>query len=774
MRRLVSFTVGFAAAIALMMRAHRELRVVLVALTGTNMILFLILYLKRYHSFSVLCESEKQRLHNHKVDCPVPPSKSRILWLRIIIILFGFISGSLTFIVNETQRYLPAVELSGVMRTDSFLVLDFPEHYSYSSRVFTKSENGLKVNLSYSSEVALKPGDRITVQVEYSTPEETRDFNFFTYYRSKGIYLDAKAQNEVEVEPCRKRPITLLPVYTRKAICDKLAQLFDGRELGFIKALLTGDRSDLPQSSQFVLSNAGMSHIISVSGMHVLFFSGMIIFALGANTVSALLSVPSMLFFVMMTGAAPSAIRAFVMQSMVMIAKLTKRDDDSLTSLSAALLLLLFLNPFCIQDIGLQLSFLATLGLILFLPKIQGKVYRLFPKRYRTKNLIKLIVNNLSTTLSANILTAFPVLVYFGRLSLISPIANILSLWAVTAVFYLGIICIIAAFIWMPIGEIIAVPLNAVIRYVYTVASFSIRVPFSVLDISNPFILIWVVFMSAFILYRITRKNGKYANIVVLSVGAITLSFSMFFTEILFTDNDMSMAVLDVGQGQSIIISSGTFTAMVDCGGNRYPGAGNIASKYLFSQNRFKVDLLILTHTHSDHKNGIEELIDNVDISCAVIPDTEAALETIEYLTERSINVICIDDNHKVKINNCDITLFRPIVKRSGEEETMCVMLSAGEFHALITGDAALISERILVEREDLPDINIIVAGHHGSASSTGETLLDVVTPEVAVISVGQNSYGHPSSQVIDRLKARGINIYRTDKQGNLIISIKN
>ena len=86
------------------------------------------------------------------------------------------------------------------------------------------------------------------------------------------------------------------------------------------------------------------------------------------------------------------------------------------------------------------------------------------------------------------------------------------------------------------------------------------------LDISNPFILIWVVFMSAFILYRITRKNGKYANIVVLSVGAITLSFSMFFTEILFTDNDMSMAVLDVGQGQSIIISSGTFTAMVDCG----------------------------------------------------------------------------------------------------------------------------------------------------------------------------------------------------------------
>ena len=104
----------------------------------------------------------------------------------------------------------------------------------------------------------------------------------------------------------------------------------------------------------------------------------------------------------------------------------------------------------------------------------------------------------------------------------------------------------------------------------------------------------------------------------------------------------------------------------------------------------------------------------------------------------------------------------------------MCVMLSAGEFHALITGDAALISERILVEREDLPDINIIVAGHHGSASSTGETLLDVVTPEVAVISVGQNSYGHPSSQVIDRLKARGINIYRTDKQGNLIISIKN
>lgn len=776
MRKLVSFTVGFATAIAIMMRAHRELRVVLVALTGTTMILLLILYLKRYRFLSetgnLNRNSYNKRLTEVAPD-PAPTNNSSIRYLRVIIILFGFLMGAVLFVITETYNYLPAVELIGTKRTDSFIVLDYPEHYSYSSRVFVKSMEGYKVNLNMPAGIELKPGDKLTLRVEYSAPGETRDFDFFTYYRSKGIFLDAKTLGEPYTEVCKSVPISLIPVYIRKAICDKLDMLFDGKILGFIKGLLTGDRSDLPQSSQFALSNAGMSHIISVSGMHVLFLSSMIIFAFGSKPASAFIAVPTMLFFVLMTGAASSAIRAFVMQAMVMIAKLTKRDADSLTSISAALLLLLVLNPYCIEDIGLQLSFLATLGMILFLPKIQGKVFKLFPKRYRPKNSVKFIVNNLSTTLSANILTVMPILIYFGRLSIISPIANILSLWMVTLIFYLGIICVIASFIWLPVAKLLAMPLGFGIRYVYAVASISIRLPFAILDVFDPFIMIWVVFMALLIAFWIIRKKHKYINLVVLSVAAISLSFSLLFSELLLTDHDMSIAVLDVGQGQSIVVSSGTYTAMIDCGGNRYPGAGNIAAEYLLNQNRLKVDLLILTHTHSDHINGVEELLDNIDIACVALPYTEAATETAKFLTDRSIDIFYVDDNHAIFMAGCAITLFRPIVKQSGDEETMCVMLSAGEFCALITGDANQISERILAEREELPDINLLVAGHHGSTNSTSDNLLDTISPEVAVISVGQNGYGHPSSQTIDRLKNRGIHIYRTDIQGSLRINIK-
>lgn len=760
MRRLASFTLGFAIAIAVIMRAHREQRVVLVALTGTTIILLLILYLLRYR-------------HNHQVSDWISRDKISTRYLRVVVILIGFVSGALVFILCETYKYLPVTRLSGTKRTDTFIVLDYPDYYTFSSRVFVKSIDGFKVNLNMPPGVEIKPGDKISAEVEYSKPEVTRDFDFFTYYRAKGIFLDARVLDDVESEICKSIPPKLIPVYIRKAISDKLADLFEGRELGFIKALLTGDRSDLPQSAQFALSNAGMSHIISVSGMHVLFFSSMILFALGNRRLSAFIAIPAMLFFVLITGAAPSAIRAFVMQSMVLVARLVKRDEDSLTSLSAALLLLLISNPYCIEDIGLQLSFLATLGMILYLPGIQRKVYQIFPKRHRPNKIIKLIVNNLSTTLSANILTVIPVLMYFGRISFISPIANILSLWMVTTIFYLGIFCVSAAFIWLPIARALAKVLSGCIRYVYAVASLSMRVPFAVVDVLDPFIMIWVVFTALLIFYWMIKKKEQYINIVVFSVAAITLSFSLLFSELLLTDHDMSITVLDVGQGQSIVISSGTYTAVIDCGGNRYPGAGNIATKHLLNNNRLKMDLLILTHTHSDHINGLEELMDNIDIITAVVPDTEATSETAKYLTEQQVDVICVDESHYVNMGNCTITLFRPIVKKSGEEENMCVMISSGDFRALVTGDAAHISERILIEREDLPNINLFVAGHHGSTSSTGDLLLDTVTPEVVVISVGHNSYGHPSSKTIDRLRDRGIHIYRTDLQGNLSIKVK-
>jgi len=803
MRRLMSFASGFTAAIAIMINAHGEIRVVLAAAAGTTTLLLSILYLIRYcklpSQIFIKCSSVRGR--TRKIcpgsgkerpicfsDLPVGfcgehlnsggryekrDRKNRLIYARAMIILIGFLIGSFWLVMFESLIYVPAIDLSGREAAETFEVLDYPMRSSRSSRIFAKDGGGHKINLRLYDDVDVKPGDRLTVHVRFSLPQAVRDFDFLTYYRAKGIYIDAEQIGEIAVESSGNVSLKYLPAAARKAINEKLDRLFDAIELGFVKALMTGDRSDLPRSAQFALTGAGLSHIISVSGMHVVFLVSMLLFVFKRQKTAATVAVPVMLFFVAMTGSAPSAIRALVMQTILLAAKIAGREEDPVTSLSAAILVLLIINPFCIMDIGLQLSFLATLGMILFSPRLQMKIYSAIPGKRRRNPVIKFLVNALCATISANALTMFPVLWYFGRLSLISPLSNLMSLWMVSLVFYLCTICVVLAFVWLPAAEFIAIPISLGVRYINRIASISARIPYAVLDVKNPFIFIWIIFIAFLSLLCIfNRKNMRLARVAAL-LAATTFGCSVILSELDMLDGDMTIALLDVGQGQSIVAMSGAYTVMIDCGGNRYPGAGNIAAEYLLNKNRQKIDMIILTHTHSDHINGIKELSENVDIEYAAIPATIASQETANTLAEYGIKVLAVDDNYLIDMAGCSIKVFRPIVKKSNEEETMCVMLSAGEFNALVTGDAAFISERILTEREELPDIELLVAGHHGSRKSTGDVLLDAARPEVAVISSGENSYGHPSEETLGRLKARGIDIYRTDKQGTVEIRVK-
>jgi competence protein ComEC len=329
------------------------------------------------------------------------------------------------------------------------------------------------------------------------------------------------------------------------------------------------------------------------------------------------------------------------------------------------------------------------------------------------------------------------------------------------------------SFVCMPIARLMAVPIGFGLKYIKSVADISLRIPYSSLDADDPYIAAWFVFAGILTVIWICAERKREITILTSSLVAVGLAFSLLLSEISVLSHDLVIDVLDVGQGQSIVVTSGAYTALIDCGGNRWPGAGNIATQHLLAGNRRRIDLLLLTHNHADHVNGIEDLLDHVHVECAAVPATEACEETAAFLREKGVGVISVNDNHTVALGKCRIRLFRPIVKESGVEEAMCILVSTGDFDALITGDSAFISERILIEREALHDIELLVAGHHGSGRSTGEKLLDAVRPETAVISVGVNSYGHPSPQAISRLRNRGTDIYRTDLQGGIKISVK-
>lgn len=661
--------------------------------------------------------------------------------------------------------------LQGTERVVAFTILDYPEQSSYSTRVYAETVPGKhKVNLQLKDAFTLKPGDHVSALVSLEAPKETRDFDFLAYYRAKGIFLNARQTGDAQWQPCETIPIRLLPAAVRQSMNGKLSTLFTGDEQGFLSGMLTGDRSGLTQSFQFALSAAGMSHIISVSGMHVSFLVGMVLFLFGKRKWAGLIAVPMMIFFVLMTGAAPSAIRACVMQSMVLVAGLIGREDDALTSLAAALLILLVINPYSIADIGLQLSFLATLGLILFSPAMNGWFLKWFPKKIRFGPIPKFIAGTLSASFAATVLTTVPVAYYFGRVSLIAPLSNLATLWMVSAVFLGGILCAAFAYLWFPAAKIMAIPITIGLKYIKGVANASIKIPFSTLSVDNPYIILWLLLLALLLLIWMFSKREKVLTLITFGLAVLTLSGALLFTEVEGAAPQLTLTVLDIGQGQAIAASSGAYTALIDCGGNRWPGAGSIASEYFLDRARSKVDLLILTHTHSDHMNGLADLMTHVRILNAAVPATKAAEETARMLEDHGVRVIRVDTNYDITMGYCNITLYRPIVR--GEDEGICILLTSGHFDALVTGDLAETPERIFTEREELPDIEVFIAGHHGSRMSSTQTLLDEVRPEVSVISVGENRYGHSSPETVARLEENGIRIYRTDRQGQIDIKV--
>jgi competence protein ComEC len=245
--------------------------------------------------------------------------------------------------------------------------------------------------------------------------------------------------------------------------------------------------------------------------------------------------------------------------------------------------------------------------------------------------------------------------------------------------------------------------------------------------------------------------------------------------------NDMSRLVItaiNVGQGESILLSSENVTALVDCGGNGATNAGDTAAEYIRSTGDTRLDLLILTHFHDDHANGVEELLNRLDVGSLVIPEPDEeeswlADNIISLARSKNVDIIYVTKDMSLTFGEARLDIYAPLGGYGINERGLTVLCSMDGFEALMTGDMDSATERSLVQSHDLPDIELIVAGHHGSKYSSSQELLDDVTPEAAIISVGYNTYGHPTAEALQRLYGVGANVYRTDECGNITVRVK-
>ena len=226
-----------------------------------------------------------------------------------------------------------------------------------------------------------------------------------------------------------------------------------------------------------------------------------------------------------------------------------------------------------------------------------------------------------------------------------------------------------------------------------------------------------------------------------------------------------------------MIVRSENRYGLIDCGSsNSWYNAGGIAADMLQSMGCGSLDYLMITHYDSDHVSGVSELLARIPVKTVLLPDAvdDSGLRAVveEIALRRGASLEYVTERRSYPLGAAEITVCPPLGKEGDNQRGLTYLCSAGEYDLLVTGDMNSATERLLLEAWELPDIEVLAVGHHGSASSTSMDLLKQLKPETALISVGSNSYGHPTNTALRRLLAAGAEVWRTDLHGNIHISV--
>lgn len=711
-------------------------------------------------------------------------------WRRCALVCLGVAAG-LTWTAGYNVHFLGAArELDGVRSTLTAAVADWPYGTNYGAGVEAKVtlEDGMVLRATLYGDgedlMDLRPGDALTVTADWSGPSQTVTEGW-TYRLSQGIHLTGSVK-ALEVRRPERVPLWALPGHWAQAVKEAVAAAFPPESAGLVTALLTGDTDRLAQGDYNALRRAGLAHAVAVSGLHMSFLVQLAVALTGSRyrRRTALVVLPLMVCYALAVGCTPSVVRAAIMNGLLLLGPLLGRENDSPTSLSLALLLLLLQDPWASLSVSLQLSFASVAGILLFAGRVANWVKGLFSAPEKQKNkkkpgpfrrLGRWAAGSLGVTVGAMAFTV-PLLVwYFGSLSVISPVSNLLCLPFLQLTFQGGLLTALVQLLLPALGPALGQVVGLLPRLVLWLVRGLAAAPFASVAMAGPYLmgglatvyLLWLCYLFL---------KGPRRPLVPLCCSAIVLAAALVLNHAAYWAGSLTMTVLDVGQGQCVVLRYGDRVAVVDCGSTG-EDAGHLAADYLSTMGIERVDLLVLTHCHNDHANGVATLLDRLEVSNVAVPQVIEAPELQTTLLaaaeERGIPTLMVWDDVALEFGDAVLTLYGPLGSGDTNEEGLSLLCETGDFSALITGDMDQVVEGRLVKYGNLPDIDVLLVGHHGSRYAASDLLLETVTPETAVISCGYNTYGHPAPETLLRLSGAGCDIYRTDLQGNVTITVR-
>ena len=632
----------------------------------------------------------------------------------------------------------------------------------------------------------LEPGDRVACTARVK-PSALAHGGETTYYTARGVYLLAYCNDPPAVTPAGRVPLRHWPALCAHALRGGIYAAFDGAAAPIAAAVALGDKSGLDEQLHSAFNRAGLMHAAVVSGFHISFLVQMALVLCGRRRGTALAIVPLLVFYALMAGGTPSAFRAVIMQGALLAAPIARREQDGPSALGLALLILLVQNPFAAASVGLQLSFASVAGILLVSDPLSKRLYRPLkavrpPKGRRVRLALwkaaRTALASVSASLGAMLFTVPLIALYFGQILLLSPLSNVLALWALSLLMVCALaLGTLAVFLPAPaalLGRIAGLPGH----YARWVALGLGRFPFASLSTDSAYCLIWLAAVYLALAAALLSRERPRRPLLCAGAPALLLCAAIGLGRLEADTAALTAAALDVGQGASTVLQSKGRAALVDCGGDGPRNAGDTAADWFAAQGRTRLDLLVLTHFDADHFNGVEQLFYRMEVDAVAVPagdaDPEDAARIAALAQSEGAELILVDETKELPLGNAVLTLFPPLGGGTSNESGQFVLCTCGDFDVLATGDADAFVEKMLVKYCPIPDIELLIVGHHGSKNSTCEEFLRAAAPELAIISAGAgNPYGHPAPEALARLEAAGTQVRRTDEQGTVTVSLR-
>ncbi len=694
---------------------------------------------------------------------------------RILAVCFlGMCLGNLWYGCYDTLRLRSARDMDQVEAQAVIYVTDYS--YPTDRGVAADGETRIdsktyKLRFYLQDTVQLKPGDRVEGRFLYRFTSSGGQEGE-TFHRGNGIFLLAYAQENIHVVPGNENQLKYLPARLRRSSLQIVSAVFPEDTRGFAAALLLGEDSGLTYAQNTDLKLSGIRHVVAVSGQHLLILMAAVMFLTGKRRrITCYLSFPVCLLFSAMAGFSPSIVRACIMQMMLSASFLAKREYDGPTSLSAAVLLMVLINPLAITSVSLLLSVASVGGMMQFSPKIYDRImgsrfYGCISRFFLLYRIFRWTAITFSVTLSSMVVTVPLSALYFKTVSIISIVTNLATLWLISAVFYGVIAAVVLGALYLPAGSLLGGILSYPIRYVLTAAGFLADIPMGCIFLRNPYICLAVGAAYIVLVIYLLSKRSSALPACCYMAAFLLIGLALSWKQPL--NDNFRVTVLDVGQGQCILLQSGSRTYMVDCGGDYPEGVADTAAETLLSMGINRIDGLILTHYDNDHAGAAPYLMQRIQVDTLILPEENQDSPLVQMVPG---SAVIVSRDMAVSWEGGSITIFAANGGNNGNEMSLCVLFQSGNCDILITGDRPMEQEVNLLCHAPIPQLEFLIAGHHGADSSTGNVLLESTRPHTVIISVGAgNGYGHPGQQLLERLRQYGCMVRRTDLEGTIII----